>query len=32
MTGMVDGINDKGQLAGFYGTSPVNSGFVATLK
>ena len=31
-TTLVNGINDKGQLVGFYGTSPVNTGFVATPK
>jgi probable HAF family extracellular repeat protein len=29
-TTLVNGINDKGQIVGFYGTSPTNSGFVAT--
>jgi hypothetical protein len=29
-TTIVNGINDKGLLVGFYGTSPINSGFVAT--
>ena len=28
-TTVVNGINDKGVLVGFYGTSPTNSGFVA---
>ena len=28
-TTIVNGINDKGVLVGFYGTSPINSGFVA---
>src|SRR5271165_3000655 len=28
-TTVVNGINDKGVLVGFYGTSPINSGFVA---
>ena len=28
-TTVVNGINDKGALVGFYGTAPVNSGFVA---
>lgn len=27
---VVNGINDNGVLVGFYGTSPTNSGFVAT--
>jgi hypothetical protein len=27
---VVNGINDKGTLVGFYGTSPINSGFVAS--
>jgi hypothetical protein len=31
-TTVVNGINDKSELVGFYGTSPVNSGFVATPK
>jgi hypothetical protein len=31
-TTIVNGVNDKGELVGFYGTSPVNSGFVATLE
>ncbi len=29
-TTIVNGINDNGLLVGFYGTSPLNSGFVAT--
>jgi hypothetical protein len=29
-TTIVNGINDKGQLVGFFGTSPINTGFVAT--
>jgi hypothetical protein len=29
-TTIVNGINDNGDLVGFYGTSPLNSGFVAT--
>jgi hypothetical protein len=29
-TTIVNGINDYGVLVGFYGTSPINSGFVAT--
>ena len=29
-TTIVNGINDNGVLVGFYGTAPVNSGFVAT--
>ncbi len=29
-TTIVNGINDKGVLVGFYGTAPINSGFVAT--
>jgi uncharacterized membrane protein len=29
-TTVVNGINDNGILVGFYGTSPINSGFVAT--
>jgi len=29
-TTIVNGINDRGVLVGFYGTAPVNSGFVAT--
>ncbi len=29
-TTVVNGINDKGLLVGFYGSSPINSGFVAT--
>jgi hypothetical protein len=29
-TTVVNGINDDGVLVGFYGTSPINSGFVAT--
>jgi len=29
-TTTVNGINDNGVLVGFYGTSPINSGFVAT--
>ncbi len=28
-TTIVNGINDRGTLVGFYGTSPINSGFVA---
>ncbi len=28
-TTIVNGINDAGELVGFYGTSPINSGFVA---
>ena len=28
-TTVVNGINDLGQLVGFYGTAPINSGFVA---
>ena len=27
---MVNGINDAGKLVGFYGTAPINIGFVAT--
>jgi hypothetical protein len=30
--GTGNGVNGKGELVGFYGTSAVNSGFVATLK
>ncbi len=29
-TTVVNGINDSGDLVGFYGTAPVNTGFVAT--
>jgi uncharacterized membrane protein len=29
-TTVVNGINDNGVLVGFYGTSPINTGFVAT--
>lgn len=29
-TTIVNGINDKGLLVGFFGTSPINAGFVAT--
>jgi hypothetical protein len=29
-TTVVNGVNDNGVLVGFYGTSPINSGFVAT--
>jgi hypothetical protein len=29
-TTVVNGINSKGTLVGFYGTSPINSGFIAT--
>jgi hypothetical protein len=29
-TTIVNGVNDAGDLVGFYGTSPVNSGFMAT--
>ncbi len=29
-TTIVNGINDKGFLVGFFGTAPINSGFVAT--
>jgi len=29
-TTIVNGINDSGALVGFYGTAPINSGFVAT--
>jgi hypothetical protein len=29
-TTIVNGINDNGLLVGFYGTAPINSGFVAT--
>jgi hypothetical protein len=29
-TTIVNGINDKGVLVGFFGTAPINSGFVAT--
>lgn len=29
---LVNGINDKGDLVGFYGASPINTGFVATPK
>ena len=29
-TTVVNGINDNGSLVGFYGTAPVNTGFVAT--
>lgn len=29
-TTVVNGINDAGDLVGFYGTAPINSGFVAT--
>jgi probable HAF family extracellular repeat protein len=29
-TTVVNGINDKGLLVGFFGTAPINSGFVAT--
>lgn len=29
-TTIVNGVNDNGVLVGFYGTSPINSGFVAT--
>ena len=28
-TTVVNGINDKGVLVGFYGSAPINSGFVA---
>ena len=28
-TTVVNGINDKGTLVGFYGTAPINSGFIA---
>jgi probable HAF family extracellular repeat protein len=28
-TTIVNGINDKGVLVGFFGTAPINSGFVA---
>lgn len=31
-TTIVNGINDNGVLVGFYGTSPINTGFVATPK
>lgn len=27
---IVNGVNDKGILVGFYGTNPINSGFIAT--
>ena len=29
-TTVVNGVNDKNVLVGFYGNSPINSGFVAT--
>ena len=29
-TTVVNGINDNGVLVGFYGTAPINSGFVAS--
>jgi len=29
-TTVVNGINDKGVLVGFFGTAPINSGFIAT--
>ncbi len=29
-TTIVNGINDKGVLVGFFGTAPINSGFIAT--
>ncbi|MGC2110912.1 MAG: hypothetical protein WA655_15430 [Candidatus Korobacteraceae bacterium] len=29
-TTLVNGINDAGKLVGFYGTAPINSGFIAT--
>jgi hypothetical protein len=29
-TTIVNGVNDSGDLVGFYGTSPINSGFMAT--
>jgi hypothetical protein len=29
-TTIVNGINDRGFLVGFFGTAPINSGFVAT--
>jgi hypothetical protein len=29
-TTLVNGINDKGVLVGFFGTSPINSGFIAS--
>jgi probable HAF family extracellular repeat protein len=29
-TTIVNGINDKGVLVGFFGTSPINAGFIAT--
>lgn len=29
-TTLVNGINDAGKLVGFYGTAPINTGFVAT--
>jgi len=29
-TTVVNGINDKGDLVGFFGTAPINSGFLAT--
>jgi hypothetical protein len=28
-TTIVNGINDRGMIVGFYGTAPINSGFVA---
>jgi hypothetical protein len=28
-TTLINGINDKGWLVGFWGTAPVNTGFVA---
>lgn len=28
-TTVVNGVNDAGYLVGFYGTAPLNSGFVA---
>lgn len=31
-TTVVNGINDKGTLVGFFGTAPINSGFVASPK
>jgi len=31
-TTVVNGINDQGTLVGFYGTAPINSGFVAVAK
>ena len=29
-TTIVNGINDDGKLVGFYGTAPINTGFVAS--